>query len=1116
MSYLKNKILIFFLSLGFILFALPAQALPIGTLLFRTSSDGLAYGYNTNILVIIEDGLPKHFYSGHTGIYVGQEEGVHYVVEMQPQGAIKIPANQFVNTALGEKLISAKIPKDSTPAQRARAALLAKNIARAEMAYDFDFKNQKGPGPSEWTCVGLAEKIYESANSSNPADLETLVYEIGDYAVDITPDGFDNHSLYNQDGDCFSKTKEFSKIAKKSELILPLPEKIGYDFGIEKGGDRFIFFPQTQEAQISLLEVPVDIDLESAFKADPVRGRIPVLKVALKWSLVNNPISTVKQIAHKATTAFNFVKNLIFPDDDGLVYLEEEPPVSNSDEEVTSYQEPVLIAPKTSSSSAVLDKKEILGTKVVSSSISISDPSPTTTTTPIVAQPQNKPKSLALSFNPEPQTKVSQSPVKTAPKNNYVPLKVASPKESVTNQLKKLVPEKEEPKNTSVSESSQPETDLPIPKALISKVYSNGTDDWLEIVNASNEDLDLAMHDYRLVKAKGSSPILIMNFGNENHGFYPGGTVIAPGGSYLVVRSSASEKVKALADAISTRDNFSWTEEGYTLYLGTGAISSDDDNDIVDRLGYGSALYYSSAPAPALIPGYALERRANAQSTIESLSSGGLEELWPRLYDSGDNSYDFLLIPYDYELIKAAEEENDPPAPEEENNDEEEEAGSSPEELVDDGEGLFVNLAGLDSDNLTQLWHFDECFGAKQSNALAALSAHPETLTAADLWGIGKWGCALKLNADNRSLKSDLPSDFDSNNFTIAFYYKNDVSGNFFIDWRLNNRNPETQQFALNLNEYRTEINGFPGPNGVFFDIVWPADNQWHQVALVVNQIAGYWALYLDGQEQHYYENTWIIPDFTDWEIELRPNTPAVLIDELAMWLRPLSEAELKEIFDYNLPFNPYTWPSPQLAPELEHYWRFDENNQEVARDEIGGDDLAIKVQDWNMEGFISSSLKVEGDFSWDLTEMPLKDISFAFWWRNTSHPDEGRFNFKLGGGDKDILTLMPTIYNPSYSFNGEGGFLGEYGKDYFPHDNNWHHLAVTYDSYRYRWRLFFDGELWKEVPFMKLRPETVLNRLIIDSENWSSDIDELKIWKGVLNSEAVLAEYESYCEYLD
>ncbi len=1115
MNHLKNKILIFFLSLGFSLIALPAQALPIGTLLFRTSSDGLAYGYNTNILVITENGFPKHFYSGHTGVYIGQKEGVHYVVEMQPQGAIKIPADQFVNTALGEKLISAKIPKNSTPAQRARAALLAENLARAEMDYDFDFKNQKGPGNSEWTCVGLAEKIYESANSDNPADLATLVYEPDDYAIDITPDGFDNHSLYNQGGDCFSETKEFSKIARKTQLTLPLPEKIGYDFGIEKGSDRFIFFPQTQERQNSLLEVPVDIDLESAFKAEAVRGRVPVVKVALKWSLINNPVSTVKQIAYKATTVFNFIKDFISPNDDSLVYLEEEtsiPQDSNPPKEIATPKTPTSTLSKNSSTPLVVEKKETTGTKVVSPPA----PAPTPAVTPIVVSPQKNTKPPALSFNPESQTKVSQTPVKTEAKNNYVPLKIASPKDSVTNQLKKLATEEEGPENTVPTQNNQPADVLPAPRALISKVYSNGTDDWLEIVNASDQDLDLVAHDYRLVKAKGASPILIMDFGNENHGLYPGGTIIAPGSSYLVVRSSASESVKALADAISTRDNFSWTEEGYTLYLGTGAISSDDDIDIVDRLGYGSALYYSTAPAPALTPGYALERKANAQSTIESLSSGGLEELWPRLYDSGDNSDDFLLIPYDYELIKANEEENNPPNSEEEINNEEGETDVIPEELIDDGEGLFVNPASLDSDSLTQLWHFDECFGSKQANALAALSAHPKTLTAADLWGIGKWGCALKLNKDNRGLKSDLPSDFDSNNFTIAFYYRNDVYGNFFIDWRLNNRNPETQQFALNLNEYRTEISGFPGPGGIFYDLVWPADNEWHQVALVVNQAAGYWALYLDGQEKYYYENTWIIPEFTDWEIELRPNTPAVLIDELAMWLRPLSEAELKQIFDYNLPFNPYTWPSPQLAPELEHYWRFDENNEEIARDEIGGDDLTVKVQDWNMEGFIDSSLKAEGDFFWDLTEMPLKDVSVAFWWRNTSYPNEGRFNFKLGGDERDIITLMPTIYNPSYSFNGAGGFLGEYGKDYFPQDKNWHHLAITYDSYRYRWRLFFDGELWKEVPVMKLRPETVLDRLIIDSENWSSDIDELKIWSGVLNKEAIFAEYESYSEYLN
>lgn len=1141
MKNLKNKILIFSLSLSLGLMAAPAHALPIGTLLFRTSGGGLSYGYNTNILVITENGFPKNFYSGHTGIYVGQEDGVDYVVEMQPQGAIKIPANQFVNTALGEKLISAKIPKDSTASQRARAAALAKNLARAEMGYDFDFKHQKGPGPAEWTCVGLVEKVYESADSRNPADLNTLVYNPKDYAVDITPDGFDNTSVYNQGGDCFSETKEFSKIARKTELTLPLPEKIGYDFGLEKGGDRFIFFPQTQEQQNSLVSVPVDIDLDSSFKANPVRGKIPTIKVALKWSLINNPVSTVRQIAYKATTVAQKIKDFISPNDDNLVFLEAE---ENKEEiippkKIASAQEPTPVSttkasPKTTASASPVEKKAASNPQPKPKTLVNTTPSPTTSslaTKPVppaspppesapikVSSPAPKKEtSTSKPINSRPPTEVSPPPKPTTPKNDYVPIKITPPKKSVTNQLKKIVPEKpetqEENKTTPTPQEKQEELG-PAPKALISKVYSNGTDDWLEIVNASDEVLDLVAYDYRLVKAKGSNPVLIMDFGNENHGTYPGGTVIAPHGSYLVVRSSAAENVKALADAISTRDNFSWTEDGYTLYLGTGAISSDDDSDIVDRLGYGEALYYSGAPAPALVPGYALERKATASSTIASLSSGGLEELWARLYDSRDNSRDFLLIPYDYELIKTNEEKNNPPEVEEDKKEETEQTEITPPELVATGEGLFVNPAGLNSEALTQLWHFDECFGAKVANALSTVSDYPQTLVAADLWGIGKWGCALKLNEENRSLKSDLPPDFDSNNFTIAFYYHKDVYGNFYIDWRLNNREPDTQQFSLNLNEYRSEIYGFPGPNGLFYDITWPADENWHQVALVINQTEGYWALYLDGEEQYRYNNTWIIPEFTDWEIELRPNTPAILIDELTMWLRPLSSTELKEIFDYNLPFNPYTWPNPQQAPEMEHYWRFDENNELLARDEVGGDDLAVKVEDWNMEGFIDSSLKVKNDFSWELTEIPFKDLSLAFWWRNTSHPNEGRFNFKLRGKDKEIMSLMPTIYNPSFSFNGVGGFLGEYGKEYLPVDNKWHHLALTYDSYRYRWRFFFDGELWKEVPAMKLRPEAVLDELVIDTENYPSDIDELKIWSGVLNKDAILAEYESYSEY--
>ncbi len=80
------------------------------------------------------------------------------------------------------------------------SAEIALALSEYDFAYDLDFHNQKGPGDNEWTCVGLTEKVYESADINNPYDFSELKYD-NNYAVDITRDGYDDYSIYNSRGD---------------------------------------------------------------------------------------------------------------------------------------------------------------------------------------------------------------------------------------------------------------------------------------------------------------------------------------------------------------------------------------------------------------------------------------------------------------------------------------------------------------------------------------------------------------------------------------------------------------------------------------------------------------------------------------------------------------------------------------------------------------------------------------------------------------------------------------------------------------------------------------------------------------------------------------------------
>ena len=1113
-----NINLIFLLSLFLFWPSAKVLAMPVGTLLYRTSGGDKMYGYNSKDLIVAEHGKLTHIYSGHVAIYVGQENGVDYIVEMQPKGAIKVPAKYFINESLGEKLIGAKIPENASPLQIAKAVEIAKNLANKNLAYDFDFKYQKGPQSGDWICSGLTEKVYESANISNPTNLNSLEYDPNYYAVDITPDGYDDENIYNPSGDCFATNLEFSKITPKKNMLIPAPELLGYDVGLERNGNRYIFLPYTQYLQSDLKDIKVDISLSSSFPEPTVRGDSPILGLVLKWSLINNPISTVKNIASKISSSLIALKDKVFPD--GGVALADNSSTSDlgfSSASSAELMKSKTISTKTStakatstktSSKTVATKKttpaKITVTKATSTKAIVSKvtANKTATSTKTISIPKTTKTVKAVSApkvsSPKTTTTVKASPepvVKTTPIITSSPKATTAAPASATVVITKPLPtstttEIITTKPTTTPIESTPTTTPEIPVALIAKIYSNGSDDWLEIVNTADYDFDLAAANYRLEKAKtANDPTLIMRFGNDSDGVYPGGTIISARGSYLIASVNASSDIKAKADAIATKDTFSWTDDSYTLYLGTDSISSDTDSDIIDKVGYGDTQYYlGTAPAPALKKGYALERKASATSTMELLASGGLQELWPRLFNSKDNSKDFILVPYDKALIDS-------------------ENSSSSTEAIGDS-NLFVNPAGLNSEGLTQLWHFDECYNNKAANELQASGEDPIDLNVSKNWLPGKWGCATNLSHLATTSKMFFGNPLDVNQFSLNYYYRNTGGPGVFLHFY--NKNSSEREAYLELSPYFTNIYGFPGPEGRLNNVLWPDDYTWHQVTVVINRNDGYFALYLDGKENYKYEYNGIMPTFSYLDFGNNQDGP-LAIDELSIWDRALPATEIRTINLLNQPFNPYNWPTPQKVAKLEHYWSFDENNGLVAKNSVASDNMSIKLDQWDMEGRNDSALKIGETVNMLLDDLPVTDLSLSFWWRNSSIPNEGRPHIMLKSSNDNIMSLTPTIYNASFGFNDYGETFTTYGQSIMPNDNKWHHLALTYDSYRMLLSLYIDGEKKMEKNLIKLKPGEKIDGLELVQENWTSSIDELKVWSGTLTPAEVSAEYKVF-----
>ena len=605
------------------------RAMPPGTLLYRTSSNGKMFGYSGDPLIYSEKGIIKDIYAGHAAIYIGQENGEDYIVEAMNGGIVKTPAKYFVNRADGETLLGAKIPIDATPLQLAKVVALAKSLASSGLAYDFDFKTQKGPKSGEWTCVGLTEKLYESANIANPNNLNALEYDPDHYAVNITPDGFDNYSIANASGDCFSRDREFSLIARRKDLIVPAPELIGFDVGLVHNGERYIFLPYTQFLQPSLKNVAVDIPVVSSFVDNAVRGSLDVKALVLRWSLINNPVSSLKNIAGQvkdyivkaadkvgaiANKVGDIAKNIgakIFGSDSGTALVLDNQSLKNTASTTAAKKttaKKTTTAAKTNSAGNL--PKVTVNKAAAKTAVVVASSSKTATgSTKTSSSTKSKSTAKSVKVNTKTNTSVtaasssSSSSSSSALASYYAPAVSSSAANSSSTA------------NANDSATNNPTTVADSwPKlARINKIYATGNNDWVELINPTDHDFDLAAVGYRLEKAKtADDPTLIMRIGNAEDGSYPGGTIIKAHGTYLIVRDDADDFYRAKADAIATRDEFNWPGSGYTLYLGVDAISSSTDPDIIDAVGFGAdATYFQgSAPAPEITDNYVLNRIA--------------------------------------------------------------------------------------------------------------------------------------------------------------------------------------------------------------------------------------------------------------------------------------------------------------------------------------------------------------------------------------------------------------------------------------------------------------------------------------------------------------------------
>jgi len=1223
----KLKFIFFIFFLG--LFSpYQTRAMAPGTLLFRTGSNGQMFGYNGPLLEI-EKGIIKGINAGHVAVYIGREDGEDYVVEATANGIVKTPARYFVNRSEHETFLGARLPKDLDAIRQAKAVAIARSLAESSLGYDFDFHRQKGAWSGDWTCVGLTEKIYESADISNPSNIGALEYDRRYYALDITPDGFDDYSLPDDHGDRFSKEKEFSEIARRPQLLFPAPELIGFNAGLEHEGKRYLFLPYTQFIQPSLEPVPADIPIASYFSSDEKRGQTAWLSIGLRWSLVNNPLSSLKRLAKETGEIVNGViaklkgpqkdKDIVLTDflDSGTDLPEEslknKVVVSKKDESIIPLENDKL--PKeTTKNISDKNNKSIAAAKpsvVINSRVDSPEPieAEMNVTSPTITPVYNLP---VVEANNKPE-EADDKPIKIA--------------KDLTAQA--------------AADASH--------LARIEAVYATGDSDWIELYNPTDYDFDLAAAGYRLERSKtAEDPGLAMRIGNLADGSYPGGTIIKAKGKYLIVRSGASSYYQARAQAIATRSEFSWSGSGYTLYLGTGAISSSQDEDIVEAVGFGSATFFQgTSPALEIKDKYILKRLSSTQNNINDFylqaaddpsldwTSGEEEDdsdqeppaeeentnndsepepeiedvplmLIDQIYATGNNDWLKIINPNDFPVdlavsgyrLEKTKTAQDPALmirignesdgsypggtivdasgtylivrdeaseyylsladaiatrtefgwtgedytiylakdPVSVSNDEDIVdavgfggganyfAGTGPASAITDGQVLerisqtgnnnedfrlvFANDPGftqtpevdlsrfvapepISSSGLVNVWHFDECYGLGQ-------------------WSVGRWDCAREVGYNLPGFQMSLSPAADLDSFSLAFYYR-DSGPSSGLDLRLSGEDGALA--ALRFETNLATFEGLPNSQWRYYQEV-PFDGNWHQVVLVVDQASDYWSAYLDGQEIIREDFMARLPEMNS--LEVSSDMSPTLIDEIAVWHRPLGTEEISANYAAGAPFAPLTKRTAQLAPVLRYFWEFEEDAGQEASDSIQGTIMTVDSEHWTARSHNNYALAtgIMSGATADLN-LPLssRDFTLSYWWKNSSYPGDGQAEIIVWGGegdeDKRLISLDTNYFRLNYYFNGQHSIFIEGLGDGLPLDDLWHHVAIVYDSYRYRLSLYIDGEEKTFVNYIWMPEDTVMRRLEITPDTPAA-IDNLRIYSGALHSSEVRELYSN------